>query len=136
MSSGEKQCSLCKTIKSLTDFPKNKQGKYGVHSQCLVCRQQVHKYKYANGDSYALRLKKLYNLSVDEYEQMYAEANGCCQVCGIKEEHLNKRLAVDHCHTTGKVRGLLCTKCNTALGQLEDSLEIISSLYSYLKERS
>jgi hypothetical protein len=66
---------------------------------------------------------------------MYAEANGCCQVCGVAEEELNKRLAVDHCHTTGKVRGLLCGKCNTALGQLDDDLDKISALYSYLYER-
>jgi hypothetical protein len=66
---------------------------------------------------------------------MYAEANGCCQVCGISEEKHGKRLAVDHCHSTGNVRGLLCSKCNTALGQLDDSLERIAELYSYLKER-
>lgn len=136
MSSGEKQCSLCGTTKTIDQFPANKQGKYGVHSQCLDCRRSVHKYRYANGDSYAVRLKKLYNLSVKEYEQMYAEANGRCQVCGTPEEDLNKRLAVDHCHGTGKVRGLLCSKCNTALGQLDDDLNKISSLYSYLYERN
>lgn len=67
---------------------------------------------------------------------MYEEAGGCCQVCGVEESKLNKRLAVDHCHTTGKVRGLLCSKCNTALGQLDDDLNKISALYSYLKERN
>lgn len=92
--------------------------------------------RYANGDTYAVRLKKLYGLSVSEYEEMYNEAGGCCQVCGVKESELNRRLAVDHCHNTGKVRGLLCGKCNTALGQLDDDLDKISSLYSYLKERS
>jgi len=74
-------------------------------------------------------------LSVEEYEQMYAEAEGCCQVCGVSETELTKRLAVDHCHSTGKVRGLLCSKCNTALGQLDDSLDKITALYSYLTER-
>lgn len=130
-----KVCALCNAEKDYSEFPTNKNGRYGLHSQCKVCRNNVSKYRYANGDSYALRLQKLYNLTVDEYEQLYAEANGCCQVCGISEEDNNKRLAVDHCHSTGKVRGLLCGKCNTALGQLDDDLDKISALYSYLKER-
>ena len=131
----DKLCTACRQSKPLDDFSKNKDGKFGRHSICRKCKSELNKYRYANGDSYAVRLKKLYNLSVEEYEQMYAEANGCCQVCGISEEDLNRRLAVDHCHTTGKVRGLLCGKCNTALGQLEDNLETISALYSYLYER-
>ena len=130
-----KECSLCKEKKVHTEFPTNKNGSHGLHSQCKTCRNNVAKYRYSNGDSYAIRLQKLYGLSVVEYEQLYAEANGCCQVCGISEEENNKRLAVDHDHVTGKVRGLLCGKCNTALGQLDDNLDKISALYSYLKER-
>jgi hypothetical protein len=130
-----KLCVLCNIEKDYSEFSLNKNGRYGLHSQCKTCKSNVSKYRYANGDSYALRLQKLYGLTVDEYKQLYAEANGCCQVCGISEENNNKRLAVDHCHTTGKVRGLLCGKCNTALGQLDDNLNKISSLYSYLKER-
>jgi len=130
-----KICSICSVEKDSTDFPVNSGGRHGLHSQCKVCRNNVSKYRYSNGDSYAIRLQKLYGLSVDEYEQMYSDANGCCQVCGISEQENNKRLAVDHNHNTGKVRGLLCGKCNTALGQLDDSLVKISSLYSYLKER-
>lgn len=131
----DKLCTACQQYKSLEDFNRNKDGKFGRHSICRKCISERAKYRYANGDSYAVRLKKLYNLSVDEYEQMYEEASGCCQVCGIAEEELSKRLAVDHCHTTGKVRGLLCSRCNTALGQLQDNLETISALYSYLHER-
>ena len=130
-----KKCSACDTDKPLEDFKKNKQGKLGRYSICKKCDSERQKYRYTNGDSYAVRLNRLYGLTVDEYEQMYAEANGCCQVCGISEEEHGKRLAVDHCHSTGKVRGLLCSKCNTALGQLDDSLKRIAELYSYLKER-
>lgn len=132
----QKLCTACLQSKDLSLFNKNKSGKFGKHSICKKCTSERNKYRYANGDSYAIRLKKLYGLSVDEYEQMYKEADGKCQVCGISEQSLNKRLAVDHCHITKKVRGLLCQKCNTALGQLNDNLEIISSLYSYLKERT
>jgi len=131
----DKLCTACQQCKPLDDFKKNKDGKFGRHSICRKCNSERTKYRYANGDSYAVRLKKLYNLSVEEYEQMYAEAEGCCQVCGVSETELTKRLAVDHCHSTGKVRGLLCSKCNTALGQLDDSLDKITALYSYLTER-
>ncbi len=132
----QKLCTACQQSKNLDLFKRNKDGKFGKHSICKQCESERNKFRYSNGDSYAVRLKKLYNLSVTEYEELYQEANGKCQVCGIPETSLKKRLAVDHCHTTGKVRGLLCSKCNTALGQLNDDLEIISSLYSYLKERS
>jgi len=132
----QKLCTACQQFKSLDFFNKNKDGKFGKHSICKKCNSERNRYRYANGDSYAVRLKKLYGLSVDEYKQMYSEANGKCQVCNISEDKLNKRLSVDHCHTTGKVRGLLCSKCNTALGQLDDDLNKISALYSYLQERS
>jgi hypothetical protein len=131
-----KTCSHCEEELPLDSFKKNKDGKLGRHSICKICCSNRDKMRYANGDTYAVRLKKLYGLSVSEYEEMYNEAGGCCQVCGVKESELNRRLAVDHCHSTGKVRGLLCGKCNTALGQLDDDLNRISSLYSYLKERS
>jgi len=131
----QKICTACQASKALEEFKKNKDGKFGRHSICKQCSSERNKYRYANGDSYAVRLNKLYGLSVAEYEEMYAEADGCCQSCGIPESELNRRLAVDHCHTTGKVRGLLCGKCNTALGQLDDNLDKITSLYSYLQER-
>ena len=132
----QKLCTACKESKPLAFFNKNKNGKFGKHSICKECRAERSRFRYSNGDTYAIRLKKLYGLSVKEYDELYAEAEGQCQCCGIKEKELNKRLAVDHCHSSGKVRGLLCGKCNTALGQLDDSLDKISSLYSYLKERS
>lgn len=130
-----KICSHCEKEKSLKDFKKNKDGKLGRYSLCKDCQSNRDKTRYTNGDSYAVRLKKLYGLSSDEYEQLYLEAEGKCQSCGVKEVELSRRLAVDHCHNSGIVRGLLCGKCNTALGQLDDNLEKIASLYSYLKER-
>lgn len=131
-----KLCTACKQSKNVTEFKTNKNGKFGRYSICKQCDSDRARFRYTNGDSYAIRLKKLYNLSIKEYDELYAEAGGKCQCCGIEEIKLNKRLAVDHCHETGKIRGLLCSKCNTALGQLNDNLDTIASLYSYLKERS
>ena len=130
-----KSCGHCQRNLPEESFKKNKNGKLGRHSICKSCCSDRDKMRYANGDTYAARRKKLYNLSVEEYEDMYAAAEGCCEVCGVKESTLSRRLAVDHCHVTGKIRGLLCSKCNTALGQLDDNLDKITALYSYLKER-
>jgi len=77
-------------------------------------------------------LKKLYGLSIQEYNDMAESQSGKCAICGMKEK--GKRLAVDHCHTYGKVRGLLCSRCNMALGSLKDSPEILQKAILYLQE--
>ena len=63
------------------------------------------------------RVFKLYGITVEQYGQMFEKQNGLCKICG--EPGISRRLAVDHCHKTGKVRGLLCWKCNMCLGIFE-----------------
>lgn len=75
-------------------------------------------------------LKKAYGLTEQAYENMYSAQNGKCAVCGRSEEH--RRLSVDHDHSTGKVRSLLCSRCNSALGLLSESVETIQSLKEYV----
>lgn len=75
---------------------------------------------------------KLYNITLDDYQQMYTIQNGRCSICNILEIESGIVLNVDHCHTTGKVRGLLCRNCNTSLGLLEDNIYIIKNLIKYL----
>ena len=129
----QKLCTACNQSKSLKEFNKNKNGKFGKHSICKQCRSERSRFRYSNGDTYSVRLKKLYGLSVKEYDELYAEAEGKCQCCGIKEKELNKRLAVDHCHSSGKVRGLLCGKCNRGLGLFYDNQELLQQAIQYLK---
>ena len=80
------------------------------------------------------RLKRKYNITIEEYEALLESQDHSCKVCGkhATENHQGK-LYIDHCHTTGKVRGLLCMKCNSALGLLNDDPEIIGNLLEYLK---
>jgi hypothetical protein len=81
------------------------------------------------------RLRKIeikYGISPEEYLKMHSDQNGCCAICGIHESKLDKRLHTDHCHTTGMVRGLLCNKCNTSLGQFESDPELLLIAYEYL----
>jgi hypothetical protein len=85
-------------------------------------------------------LQKKYGISVEQYEQMLASQNGVCLICGKGETHTRNGkvtlLCVDHCHKTGKVRGLLCKRCNVMLGQSGDDIETLTSAIEYLKRYS
>lgn len=75
-------------------------------------------------------LKKRYDITLQQYEQMLDEQDGVCAICG-RENKSKVGLSVDHNHKTGGVRGLLCFVCNTKLGHLED-LEFICKAKEYL----
>lgn len=64
----------------------------------------------------AYGLKRDFNLTPEQYNELYTTQSGCCQICGIHQSDSDKRLAVDHNHNSKQVRGLLCQQCNTALG--------------------
>ena len=73
-----------------------------------------------------------YNISPEMYALMYAEQKGACAICR-KPEKKGKKLAVDHCHDTGKVRGLLCMHCNTGLGHYEDDVDRMRRAADYVE---
>lgn len=83
---------------------------------------------------YKERLKYDYGMTVEDYEALSAYQGDCCAICKVPSLSLSQRLAVDHCHATGKVRGLLCKACNAALGLLKDSPEVLETAFKYLKE--
>ena len=76
---------------------------------------------------------KQYNLTQEDYERLLEGQNGQCAICGKKKPGGNrKHFSVDHCHKTGKVRGLLCYSCNISLGLMGDNPETVQSAYDYL----
>ena len=83
-------------------------------------------------------LKKYYGLSFTEYQSILDSQKGVCAICGNTEQatknySLEKRnLAVDHSHTTGKVRGLLCTHCNQGIGNFRENVDFLAKAISYL----
>lgn len=77
-------------------------------------------------------LKRNYGITHDDYLQMLKTQNGLCAICSKAEE--KRRLAVDHCHHTGKIRGLLCGKCNTAIGKLNDNVCLLKKAIQYLEK--
>lgn len=79
------------------------------------------------------RLGKKFGLTVEDYNSLLLSQNGSCAICHGCNTN-SKRLAVDHCHTTGKVRGLLCDSCNLGLGMFKDRLNILSSAMDYINK--
>lgn len=79
-------------------------------------------------------LKTKYGITLEKYESMVEAQNGLCAVCNTKPSH--RRLDVDHSHISGKLRKLLCSNCNTALGLLKEDKERITKLLQYLEEHS
>jgi hypothetical protein len=71
-------------------------------------------------------------LSEEEFQELMKVAGGCCQICKRKPRGEQKML-VDHCHQTGHIRGLLCFRCNTGLGQFRDNVNLILAAAEYLR---
>jgi 5-methylcytosine-specific restriction endonuclease McrA len=81
------------------------------------------------------RLRSRYGLSPEEYAALLTEQGGECALCGSKEARgrWGTHFHVDHCHASGKVRGLLCASCNSALAQLGDSVEGLTRALDYVR---
>jgi hypothetical protein len=80
-----------------------------------------------------LKLRRDFGITTEQYDRMLAEQLGGCAICGAISSSGGKRLHVDHCHRTGKVRGVLCASCNHGIGHLRDSVEVMSWAIDYLR---
>ena len=84
------------------------------------------------------KLKKLYGLELEDYKRLLEQQGGVCAICGKGETVIDKKtglvrsLSVDHNHINGNVRGLLCNKCNRALGLFEDDPELLLKAFVYM----
>lgn len=144
MSTIEKTCRRCQTTKPLGDFPQRADGKLdGYAYVCIDCRKDVdaakRKRKYLSRKQrgahkeYAGRNRhrvEKYGITRMDYADMLAAQNGTCAIC--KQPPSGKRLAIDHCHTSGKVRALLCSHCNTSLGLFRDDPRLLVAAARYL----
>lgn len=88
----------------------------------------------------ARSLRADFGISLDAYNAMFAAQGGVCAICSQPETHKRngklKALAVDHDHGTGKIRGLLCSDCNTGIGKLKDSVNVLFNAIEYLRSHS
>ena len=79
-------------------------------------------------------LTAAFGIGLEDYNQMFANQKGCCAICGKHQDEMIKKLHVDNCHTTGKVRGLLCINCNLAIGNFYDNITLLKNAIKYLKQ--
>ena len=77
-----------------------------------------------------------YNVTQEQYNQIFDKQNGCCAICKKHQSEFKKALDIDHNHTTGKIRGLLCMKCNRGLGYFDDNTNKLDNASSYLKNNN
>lgn len=133
-----KKCHTCKQNKKMSDFHLNKKKKDGRATRCRKCKGKAYReavikepVKHNRSNRNRQYVRK-YGITIEDYEAMYASQNGSCDICGIHQDEINTRLCVDHCHATGKVRSLLCDRCNTLLGMAREDVDILASAISYL----
>lgn len=144
-----KRCPKCKLIKDKLAFYKIKTG---LKSWCKICETKAVSKHYRknrvrliaeakewqknNRTLYlkikrASSLKKNYGLTIADWNKLYKAQNKSCAICRTKVNN-GKRLAVDHNHKTGKVRGLLCTQCNQGIGKFRDDIVLLEKAINYL----
>lgn len=119
-------CHRCHETKPTGDFPRNPSAKRGHDLKCKACRNDLRR----GNREFEQRgnILRKYGLTREQYQEMYEAVEGRCQVCFTPQEVL----CVDHCHSSGKVRGLLCKKCNLGIGYLQDDLAILEQAKEYL----
>jgi hypothetical protein len=112
-------CKKCDELKSISEFRKykRKEGK-GFRYRCIACQDKVYKnFYYRHGKSEYHRKRK-YNLTSEQFNILLRNQNHQCKICK-KQLEKGRKTHVDHNHKTGKIRGVLCHNCNTALGHYE-----------------
>jgi len=123
-------CSVCKLTKPATGFVNYKTG---FRKHCKDCHNKKAKtYRTKNPDSVKnSKLKQTLGVTLADKIAMVKKQNGCCAVCKIDLKTV-KLTSVDHCHKTGKIRGVLCNACNVGLGHFRDSVKNLFFAAAYL----
>jgi hypothetical protein len=159
-----KICRVCKLSKLESDFPTK--GSISILNQCKDCKNSYaraykkkesykinskawrvlnkdklnHKFreKYKKNPSINKNnvKKSKYKITIETFNQMLLNQEYRCKICNEHESNLNKILNIDHCHKTGKIRGLLCHKCNVLLGFARDNKDILLSAAKYIEDSS
>lgn len=119
---GMKYCIGCEQDQPLEDFYVRAASPDGLQHRCKKCDLEVRR---------ANTLLARYNMTVEDYDALYDAQGGLCAIC--RQPPGAQRLAVDHCHAGGGVRGLLCAEDNTGLGKLGDTVESLRAALAYLE---
>jgi len=140
-----KACKRCGIEKPLSEFGISKKGTAtrnpSYHGNCRACESALQSARYqrpgnrerALGNARRAWIKRKYGISQEEYDDLLARQDGGCAICGSREDTKDYRLPVDHNHETGKIRGLLCHRCNLAIGQFQDDVDLLRKAIKYLE---
>ncbi len=115
----EISCSTCKLSKSKYEFYPDKRQKGGLRPECKSCNRNI-------------VLKRKFNITLNEYNSILISQANKCAICELS----NVKFHVDHSHTTSKVRGLLCSNCNTAIGLMKEDKGILTRAIEYLRKNN
>lgn len=115
-------CTQCHVYKLWVEFDFNSLGPNGHNSACRICRR-------LRSSQRDYLLQKKYDLLPGQYDELLKLQSGVCKLCSRKSD---RQLIVDHCHKTGRIRGLLCYPCNLALGHIEKHRDQMLKIYMYL----
>lgn len=139
-------CTSCLQTKTLNFFSKSHSAPFGRTYYCKTCNNQKAKEKRrrrglkktpngtsteTNSDRYR---KYKYGLDREAYLKLYNDHDGRCDICHRPLELISKFTCVDHCHTSGIVRGLLCGNCNSAIGMVYENISILDSAIQYINK--
>lgn len=130
-----KVCSKCREAKSLDCFTIKRNARDGLRSTCKVCVSVARRASYrVSGGIHHVRRQNWarYGLSPKDFERLLTEQNGACAICG-DPPNAGRALHVDHCHDTGRVRGLLCQGCNQTLGSTRERPDVLRKCADYLE---
>lgn len=136
-----KICTKCKGSFPLSSYSKCARNRGGLYHYCRECQKSAHRAHYKRTGGRSARdshLRGAYGVTSHEYDSMLDRQSGVCAICHQPETARHKSgviksLAVDHCHKTNRVRGLLCEECNHGLGRFRDSVERLQSAIKYLE---
>lgn len=128
-----KLCTKCKTFLFCEfDFYKNSRTSDGYSTICKECCKSSR--SRATNKDHARDIQRKYNLSPDDYDKLRASQNYRCKICGLHEnKNLHKKLHIDHDHSTGMIRGLLCNSCNRGIGLLQDDYVLLYAAARYVQ---
>ena len=119
----QRVCRPCKLAKN-REWDANNRAR-----RVAIVQRYQKKNPTAGRNTYLLRT---YGISLDDFNELLASQGGVCAICGSASPKSGHNWHVDHDHVTGSVRGILCHSCNTCLGFVEDSQEVLSNMITYL----
>jgi len=135
-----KICSRCKVSKALSQFYRSSELKSGYQNYCKDCKNQRRReLSEKNREHYqayerARQYKRYYGITVEQYDELWQLQDGRCLICNKHQRDCKRSLAVDHCHETKVIRGLLCDNCNPGLGYFKNSIELLKAAITYLEK--